>query len=176
MRLIHTTYFLKKKNILIVMLLLLFTPIINAQVVVDYTVNANIIYRFTKYIDWPDNTKKGDFIIGVIGNSPLYDELKNFTSNKTVGNQKIVVKKFSPSSASFDSQILFVESGESRNLKRIALQTEGTAILILSEFKGLAQKGSCINFVFENDHLKLEINKTNIQKRNLSIATDLLNL
>ena len=44
-----------------------------AQQATDYAIHANIIYRFTKYIDWPDSKKSGDFIIGIIGESPLYD-------------------------------------------------------------------------------------------------------
>ena len=38
-----------------------------------YAVHANIIYRFTKYINWPDDRKTGDFVIGVVGDTPLYD-------------------------------------------------------------------------------------------------------
>jgi uncharacterized protein DUF4154 len=169
-------YFLQKKFALLSLLLLLFIPISKAQSVVNYAIQANIIYRCTKYIDWPDNKKSGDFIIGIIGESPLYDELKNFTVNKTVGNQKIIIKQFSSSSASFNCHILFIDEDESRSVKRIAAETAGTATLIFSESEGLAYKGSCINFIIVDDHLKLEINKTNIEKRNLNIASDLLKL
>jgi hypothetical protein len=29
----------------------------------NYAIDANIIYRFSKYINWPDDKKSGDFII-----------------------------------------------------------------------------------------------------------------
>jgi hypothetical protein len=169
-------YLVQKKLTLISIFLLLALPVIKAQTTIDYAVHANIIYRCTKYIEWPDNMKTGDFVIGVVGNSPLYDELKNFTANKAVGNQKIVIKKFSSSSASFNCHILFIDEDESRNVKKIASQTEGTPTLIFSESEGLAHKGSCINFIVVDDHLKLEINKSNIIKRDLGIASDLLSL
>src|SRR6476619_1067178 len=60
-----------------------------------YAVPANIIYRFTKSINWPDDKKTGDFVIGVVVDTPLYDELKIFTSNKTATGQPVVIKKFS---------------------------------------------------------------------------------
>ncbi|HZG00846.1 MAG TPA: YfiR family protein, partial [Chitinophagales bacterium] len=63
-----------------------------AQGPTDYSVHANIVYRFTKYIDWTPAKKTGDFVIGVVGESPLIDKLKQITSNKKVGEQKIVVK------------------------------------------------------------------------------------
>jgi hypothetical protein len=61
-------------------------------------------------------------------------------------------------------------------VKKIAATTRGTSTLLVSESDGLARKGSCINFVLIEDHLKLEINKNNIEERDLSIATELLSL
>jgi len=142
----------------------------------DYAIHANIVYRFTKYINWPENKKKGDFIIGIVGDSPLFDELKNFVANKKVGSQKIVLKKFSSSLATYDCHILFIADEKSKALKKIVATTKGTSTLLVSETDGLATRGSCINFVVIEDHLKLEINKNNIQERDLSIATELLSL
>jgi hypothetical protein len=142
----------------------------------DYAIQANIIYRFTKYIDWPDSKKTGDFIIGIVGDSPLTDELKNFIATKMAGGQKIVIKKYSASAETYNCHILFVSEDESSSLKKIAGRTAGNPVLIVSESDGLALKGSCINFIIVADHLKLEINKTNIEQRNLSIASELLQL
>jgi hypothetical protein len=142
----------------------------------DYAVQANIIYRFTKYIDWPENKKSGDFIIGIVGESPLYDELRRLSATKTVGNQKIVIVKLSPSAASYNCHILFICNDESSSVKKIAAATAGTPVLIVSESNGLARKGSCINFIIVDDRLKLEINKTNIEQRNMRIASELLEL
>jgi hypothetical protein len=142
----------------------------------DYALYANIIYRFTKYIDWPDNKKSGDFIIGIVGDSPLEQELKRLSATKTVGNQKIVVVKMSPSASSYNCHILFISDEESGSVKKIAVATAGTPTLIVSETNGLARKGSCINFITVDDRLKLEINKTNIEQRNLRIASELLEL
>jgi hypothetical protein len=143
---------------------------------IDYAIHANIVYRFTKYIDWPDYKKSGDFIIGIVGDSPLYEQLKNFITNKKVGNQKIVIRKFPSSLSTYDCHILFITEEKSNSLKKIAENTKGTSTLLVSESNGLARKGSCINFIVIEDHLKLEINKTNIEERDLNIATELLSL
>jgi len=147
-----------------------------AQRETDYTIYANIIYRITKYIDWPNNKKSGDFIIGVVGESPLYNELKTLSVNKNVGNQKIIVTKLSPSASTYNCHILFISEDESSSLKRIAILTAGAPILIMSESGGLARKGSCINFITVDERLKLEINKGNVEERNLRIASELLEL
>lgn len=147
-----------------------------AQQSTDYAVHANIIYHFTKYINWPDEKKSGDFVIGIIGESPLYDKLKTFISNKTVGSQHIIIRRYSSSAQSFNCHILFVGEDESSSLKKIAAGTSASSILLVTESDGLARKGACINFVIADDRLKLEINKKNIEQRDLGIATELLNL
>lgn len=147
-----------------------------AQQTDDYAIQANIIYRFTKYIDWPEFKKNGDFVIGLVGDSPLAEALESFLVNRTAGSRKIIIKRFSTSSDVFNCHILFISEQKSGSLKKIALQTAGNPVLIVTEADGLAQKGACINFTIVNDHLRLEINKNNIEQRDLSIASELLQL
>jgi hypothetical protein len=149
---------------------------IQAQPPVNYAIHANIIYRFTKYIDWPEERKTGDFIIGIVGETPLFDILNTFISNKMAGNQRIIVKRFVASASAFECHILFVGEDAIDNFKKIASRTAGTSTLLVSEFEGLANKGSCINFVIVNEHLQLEINKNNLIRRHLNIANELLSL
>lgn len=164
----------RSKFIVIVSVLLL--TLLQAWSQTTYAVHANIIYHFTKYINWPNEKKTGDFVIGMVGDTPLYDELRNFTSNKTAAGQRIVIKKFSGAASSYNCHILFVSDEESESIKRIATITAGTPTLLVTESEGVTRKGSCINFIIVDDHLKLEINKNNIERRGLDIATELLNL
>lgn len=163
------------KNLLKISLVLLLTSAIPLQEK-NYAVYANIIYRFTKYIDWPGNKKNGPFIIGIVGDTPLYEELKSLSANKTVGSQKISVTRISPSAPAYPCHLLFITEEESGSTKRIAEITEGDPVLIVTESRGLAHKGACINFLTVGDHLKLEINKNNIDQRNLRVASELLEL
>ena len=156
--------------------LLVFFGSANGQQTTDYKVHANIIYRFTKYIEWPEHRQSGDFVIGIVGDSPLYEELGALTANKSVNEQRIVIRKFAANGSSYNCQILFISEEESRNLKRIAALTADQPVLLITEENGLAKKGSCINFIIVDDRLKLEINKNNVLSRNLNIASELLKL
>lgn len=147
-----------------------------AQNTMNYSVHANIIYHFTKYVDWPVKSKSDDFIIGVIGETMLFDELKKITGNKKAGNRRIVVKRFSSSQTTYDCHILFLSEEESGSLKKITARTAGDAVLLVCEEKGAASKGACISFNVVSDRLKLEINENNIDQQGLSIANELLRL
>ncbi|MEO6547958.1 MAG: YfiR family protein [Ferruginibacter sp.] len=151
-------------------------PAVTAQQNLNYAVQANIIYRFTKYIDWPGADNSGDFIIGVVGDTPLFEELASFVANKTVGSRRIILEKMQPAAKFYNCHILFVCDDYSGSIKSIAWTTRGSPVLIISETSSRASKSACINFVIINDHMKLEINKKNIDERNLNIASELLRL
>ncbi len=161
---------------LLLFLFLHFFSILIAQKETGYVVHANIIYRFTKYIDWPTATRQGDFNIGVVGDTPMYDELKKSIEGKLVGNQKIKVKKVNCAEPVIGCQILFISNDAGKNIKKIVGKTAHESVLLVSETEGMAQKGSCINFVIVSDRLKLEINQNNIEQRGLGIASELLQL
>lgn len=172
----HTRPWLDKLTMVAVIFFLTGMRPSQAQQPMDYAIQANIIYRFTKYIEWPESKKTGDFIIGIVGESPLTEQLQSFIINKTTERRKIVIKKFSSSAEVFNCHILFISEDESDNVKKIASRTAGYPILLVSESDGMALRGACINFVIISDHLKLEINKDNIEQRNLNIASELLQL
>jgi hypothetical protein len=141
-----------------------------------YNVQSNIIYRFTKYVDWPQNKKSGDFVIGIVGETPFYDEMKRFMLNKVAGSQKIVIKRFPSDGEDFNCAILFISESESHHLKHIAALTSGDPVLLVTESNGLVRKGACVNFIIIDDHLKLEFNTTAITEHKLNIAPELLSL
>ena len=95
------------KAILIVTILF-FSHLYQAWAQNAYAVHANIIYHFTKYINWPDDKKTGEFVIGVVGDTPLYEELMNLTSKRSEAGQPIVIKRFAANASLYNCHILFV--------------------------------------------------------------------
>src|SRR5688572_12148261 len=108
---------------------------VQAQKDVDYAVHANIIYHFTKYIEWPE-TDTRTFVVGVVGETPLYDELVKVVKNRKAGNRRIEVKSISASSE-IDCEILFISEYSSGNVKKIAAKTAGKPVLLVTEEEGL---------------------------------------
>ncbi|HTL09501.1 MAG TPA: YfiR family protein [Chitinophagaceae bacterium] len=142
----------------------------------SYDIQANIIYRFTKYIDWPEDKKTGDFIIGIVGDSPIKQALDNFIGNKTAGSRRIITRRFSSVASVFNCHILFISEDERSSLRKIAWRTNGSPVLIVTEAEGMARIGACINFSIVAERLTLEINKNTIEERNMNIASELLQL
>src|SRR5687767_5259683 len=55
-------------------------------------IKAVFLYNFTRYFEWPDSKKSGNFVVQVVGkNEALLKELTKMAESKTVGNQKMEV-------------------------------------------------------------------------------------
>src|SRR5258708_35970967 len=60
----------------------------------EYSIKAAFIYKFTNYIDWPSHLPGNEFVIGIIGQSPITGALETIANTKTVKDKKIVIRKY----------------------------------------------------------------------------------
>lgn len=142
----------------------------------DYKFHTVFIYNFTKYIKWPASSQNGDFVIGILGNSPIIPELERMANVKKVGNQNIVVKKFNNAASISNCQILFIPSVESNSLKDVKNVLKNKPTLVITERVGMAQKGSAINFVLQGGRWRFELNKATTDAAGLKVADQLSRL
>jgi hypothetical protein len=142
----------------------------------DYRFHSVFIYNFTKYIQWPAAHQSGDFVIGVLGNSAISSELEKMAANKTVGAQKIVVKKFKSLAEAADCHILFLPSMGNYNFDDVQTKFKGKPTLLITERTGLAQKGSGINFIMQDNKWKFELNEAATQSAGLKVSKELSKL
>lgn len=137
-------------------------------------IKAVFLYNFTKYIDWPDKYKQGNFVIGVLGTTSFYNDLSALVHNKKVGNQEFEIKSFTNAeSVSGLCHILFIPAENSALLPEVLKKMKGKSTLIVTEKLGLAKQGSAINFIVENNKQRFELNKSNIEKYNLKVSSTL---
>lgn len=137
---------------------------------------AMFIYNFTKYFEWPQNYKDGNFIIGVLGNTPLLSELNKMASIKKVGNQPFEIKIFESSGAISNCHILIVAPDVTTPLSEIVAKIKKYSTLLITEKQGFAKQGAAINFVVQNNKPAFELNKANAEKQNLKVSANLLSL
>lgn len=149
---------------------------LNSSIAQDYRLHSGFMYHFTKYIEWPAAKKSGDFVIGVVGNAPISDALNAMAASKTVGTQKIVIKKFSNVAAVSDCQILFLSNDSAKDVDEAASKSKSKNYLLVTESNGLAKKGACINFVVVDGKLKFELSKSAVKDAGLKVSSELLGL
>lgn len=140
-------------------------------------VKAVFIYNFTRYFEWPEQMKSGNFIIQIIGNnSNLNQELNKMATTKQVGNQKLEIKNSSGIESGLKPHIIFLLSDASDLLKDAASKYKGKGTLIVTEKPGLAKSGSAINFVVADNKQRFEYSKSNAVKGGLKTSDELKSL
>lgn len=143
----------------------------------DYKAYSLFVYNFMKYTEWSGDAAKGDFVIGVLGDSPIMKELNTLASSKKLKGRNIVVKKFTTAEECSGCHLLYVASGKSSMLKGLREALKTKPVLIVGEREGLANKGAGISFVtLEDDTLKFDINKKEIEQHGLKVASQLIQL
>lgn len=139
-------------------------------------IKATFLYNFTKYIEWPGDYKQGNFVIGVMGNSTLYNDLNTFFSSKTLGTQKYEVKLFSKASEVSRCHLIYIPADYAGNMNEIISKLKGKSTLIVTDKAGMAKQGAAINFVSIDNKQKFELNKSNVEKYDLKVSSSLINL
>lgn len=131
--------------------------------------------NFIRYIGWPEETKQGDFVIGVVRDKEMVSWLTKQSAGKKFGFQSVVIKEFRSAEEVTDCQVIYVSSNVnfSKNAAAIVNKVGGKNTLIISESDGATKFGSMINFVIREDKLKFEIHKANAAKFGLQISSKL---
>jgi len=142
----------------------------------DEKFKALFMYNFTKNIDWPSGMKSGNFVIGVLGESPIAKEMKIIGAKKKIGNQPLVVVNYKSYAEIGDCHILFVSTGKSKDLGAVIAKISGKNVLVITEKEGSVQAGAGINYVKDGNKIKFEINQKNIEKYGLKVASSLIQL
>lgn len=137
---------------------------------------AIFIMNFTKLIEWPQAYREGSFVVGVVGESPLFEELVKMSKTKKVANQSLLIKKFNTPSEISNCHILYLSKDESDEISEVVKKIKTNSTLIITEQTGLVDKGAGINFIVKDNRQKFELNKKNVEKYKLKVSSNLESL
>jgi hypothetical protein len=138
-----------------------------------HEVYSMMVFNFVKYVQWPVDDNSKEFIIGVVGNSEMYNTLTTWYAGKAKGSKTYVIKKFKDASEVSDCQVIFIDRTKSNDFDAINNKVKGKGTLIVTDRNGLGSRGSCINFKTVDDKLKFELNQHAIEASNLKVANSL---
>jgi hypothetical protein len=135
-----------------------------------HEIYSMMVFNFTKYVQWPDHTEGGEFVIGVIGNTEVYNTLQGWYGGKPKGTKTFVIKKFSNASEVTDCHVVFIDKSKSGEFETVNNKVKGKGTLVITDKNGLGEKGSGINFKTIDNKLKFELNQKAIETSNLKVS------
>jgi YfiR/HmsC-like len=145
----------------------------------EYKLKALFLYNFGKFVEWPTNdfpSANAPMIIGVYGENPFGNDLKDIVKGQTINGHPLVVRQIILLSDLKTCHILFISASETSDLYSIMRAVRGAAVLTVGETREFIPAGGMIAFFIEDDKIRFEINPKAVRKAGLTISSKLLSL
>ncbi len=145
----------------------------------EYQLKAELIERFTRFIDWPPDAladAAAPFVIGVYGKSPFGPYLDQLAASRRIKGRPIKVVVAQGPADIEGCHVLFIPRAQAGSVARILGQVGRRAVLTIGDGDGFAETGVIINFFSEENRLRFEINDAAARRNGLRIGSQLLQL
>ena len=160
-------------------LFLSWTLSVPAAAPTDYQVKAVFLFNFAQFVEWPSTAFANDtspVVIGILGDDPFGVVLEATLKGEVARGRKIVVKHFTTEDDPRDCQILFISRSEAERVGALLESLKGTHVLTVSETEKFCERGGMINFIRQDQNVRLEINRRVTESAGLKINARLLSL
>src|SRR5688500_8195944 len=77
----------------------------------EYKVKAAFLFNFAKFVEWPSNafaSADSPMVIGILGNNPFGDTLKNEIQDRTINERRVEIKEMRSLTEVTNCQVLFI--------------------------------------------------------------------
>lgn len=165
--------------ILLVLALVTSASPLAGQPLPEYKIKAALLYKFAKFITWPDSAFDGaDEQLGicVIGENP-FGSFLDILIGRQVQGRNVVVKHFQ-NTADFgsDCHIAYIGAREKETLKKNLKSLQHQSILTVSDADKFAYFGGIIAMILKNKKIGFEINRGSARQAGIRISSQLLSL
>ena len=131
------------------------------------------IQDFVRLVEWPEDCRQGSFVIGVLGKSDVYAELRSQLDGKKAGDQTVRITQFNSSDEIANCHILFVPFSETRYMASVIKRLSDKNTLIITEKNGALDEGAAINFLIFQQSMRFEVSAANAVKYGLLLSPQL---
>ncbi len=138
-----------------------------------HEIHAQMIYNFIKYIQWPNDSEPGEFVVGIIGEDDVYNTLKSYYDGKPKGAKKYAIRKITGSEEAASCAVVYIGKNKSNQFENVKNAVAGKPVLTITDSFNLGKKGSCINFKVIDGKLKFELNQASVTASTLKVASQL---
>ena len=154
-------------------------PGVRAELPSEYQIKAAFLYKFARFVEWPEGTfaDDGDPIrIGVLGEDPFGGLLDRVVRDRMVQGRRLEIKRLERIEDLQDCHVLFVGSSHKRRLSQILQHLDGSGVLTVGEMSLFARDGGMIRLYTKEERVQFEINVDAAERAGLQISSELLKL
>jgi hypothetical protein len=160
-----------------VLMQMLTGPGLSARQASEYQVKAAYLYNFAKFAEWPGSltNRSAPLAICVLGKDPFGPAL-DIAVTEDIRGRKVVARRISKFQEGQDCSVLFIPMSEERRLGEILKGLERIPVLTVSDIPEFSRRGGMIQFVFEGNKIRFEVNLASSQSAGIMLSSELLKL
>jgi hypothetical protein len=143
----------------------------------EYPIKAVFLFNFAQFTDWPTNAfaaPDSSLVIGVLGDDPFGVLLGDAVRDESANGRKFKVEPYQHVEDIKTCHILFISQSETKRLDKIVSALKGKPVLTVSEIDNSAYRGVCVQFITENNKIRLRINTDALQTAQLTMSSKIL--
>ncbi len=144
----------------------------------EYSIKAAFVYKFSRYIQWPDHAFAGDddtLRVTVFADPELAEEFRKLEGTK-VGNHIVRIKITDDPVEAQDSHVVFLGHSQREIWPRVQAALLDEPVLLVGEMNGFLESGGIINLRLEHQKIKFQVNLEEARERGLTIGSRILKL
>jgi hypothetical protein len=135
---------------------------------------ANFLYQFALNNNWPTETRKGKFVIGVMGSQEVFQQLREKYNAKPIGSQVLEIIPISEANMDQFCHVLFVDKSKKNDLPRIMKDVRERSTLVVSNWDGALQTGASINFKTIDGSIRYELSQSAMEAKKITPGQKIL--
>jgi hypothetical protein len=145
----------------------------------EYQVEAIYLFNFLKFVEWPSRVAtnaNGPWVIGIIGDNPIGNELPQIITGKTIQGHELQVRRFQNGEDLHVCRAVFISASERKHLPSILANLRGSSVLTVGDMDGFLAFGGMIRFVKGDKAMKIAINAEATDRGGFKVSSKLLSL
>jgi len=143
----------------------------------EYQVKSVYLYNFGKFVEWPRTAAAAgspSFVICVLGEDPFGPILNTTLAGETVSGKRPEARRVASVQDANDCHILYISTSEQRRLGQVLTYLNGKSVLTVSDMEQFSDRGGIIQFVWDRDRVRFEVNLAAATKAGLTLSSELL--
>jgi hypothetical protein len=129
---------------------------------------ANYLYQFSNNNNWPAESKKGKFYVGILGNNGVYSVMLEKYGAKPIGSQTLEVLSLTEVPSNQPLHVLYVDKSRKADMPKILKEFKDKPTLIVTSWDGALVQGGQINFKMDNGFLRYQLDRAAMENRKIT--------
>lgn len=145
----------------------------------EYQIKALFLFNFIQFAEWPPSAfgdAASPIRIGVLGENPFGSELESVIRGEKVRQRALQIEYSNRPQDLQDCHLVFISNSERNAIPRVLAAFNGRPILTVGDMRDFAQRGGVINFYFEGQKVRFNINRAAAQASGIKLSSQLLSL